>query len=388
MNSFPTINPERMSMKPFLFALLLSSVAGRASAFEQPKIYDLKPNDRVIVLGDSTTYEGTFVAGHVRLVDQAQKEQIPDKNVIVYGFGWAQNETAALLGERGQINVYVRSNPPKYGFHPHVFLWDAPWKDGRPTVAIINMGLNDSKAGDKVIPAYVEILRKAVLELRELKVFPILCATTTWGGLKQTKGFAEAARALAKELDCPLIDLYAAHAQWITEHTKDGTLPAEFAPTRDGVHLSSIGETLSATTFLQALGLKPEWKQYQVRVTTYRKSKGEVDLVVTADPPLPAPKTPYAFRPFWPNMVNNMPLVPPGTRLTLEVKPRAGYSFYGWQMFAGQPLATATNTITLTVDRHLNLEAFVLPSDSADPVPQALQDAKRKLSPKIPGENP
>ena len=35
--------------------ILLWATTGMALAYDQPKVYDLKPNERVVILGDSTT---------------------------------------------------------------------------------------------------------------------------------------------------------------------------------------------------------------------------------------------------------------------------------------------------------------------------------------------
>jgi hypothetical protein len=51
-------------MKPrrIISILVALALAGTASAYEQPKVYDLKANERVLVLGDSATYDVTCVA--------------------------------------------------------------------------------------------------------------------------------------------------------------------------------------------------------------------------------------------------------------------------------------------------------------------------------------
>lgn len=117
------------------------------------------------------------------------------------------------------------------------------------------------KAGPGGVEPYTKNLREAVGLLRERKQTVILTTPGTWGGLTQTKPYAEAARVLASELKCPLIDLYAVQSELITAHTKDGNLDPAFNPTVDGVHLSALGQKLWAETILKALGLKPEWQK-------------------------------------------------------------------------------------------------------------------------------
>jgi len=57
-----------MRLSHIITFLAMLTLAVPASAFEQSKVYDLKPNERVLILGDSTTWDGTSEAGYVRLV--------------------------------------------------------------------------------------------------------------------------------------------------------------------------------------------------------------------------------------------------------------------------------------------------------------------------------
>ena len=257
-------------------------------AFEQPAIYQLKPKDRVLILGDSTTSDGIQPAGYVQLVEQAQREQILGMDVKVWGYGFAMKGTWTLLGDRGYVNGYVKS---------------LLGKEGAPTVVIINLGLNDSKSGINGVVAFVENLRQAVDMLRTFGVTVILCTPTTWGGLSQTKPYAEAGRTLAAELKCPVIDLYAVHAEQIAAHTKDGVLTPGANPTRDGAHLNGLGETLSASAILQSFDLKPIWQKYQLRVRLSRNGKGKILVELDAS------------------------AYPAGTKVTLTVIPEPGSEF-------------------------------------------------------------
>jgi len=126
-------NTMRLSHIITLLATLTLAVP--AAAYEHPKVYDLKPNDQVVILGDSTTADGVDVAGYVRLVDQAINEQIPGKNVAI--------RAAAAYG------ATLPSFPPGFGD----FIKKATPKNP-PTVAIINLGINDSGAGENGLPLY------------------------------------------------------------------------------------------------------------------------------------------------------------------------------------------------------------------------------------------
>jgi hypothetical protein len=95
-------------------ALLILATVTTAWAFDQPKVYELKTNDQVLILGDSTTADGLLPAGYVPLTDQAQREQRPDLHVKVDGIGYAMSTSADVL-ERFMPMVdqrLAKANPP------------------------------------------------------------------------------------------------------------------------------------------------------------------------------------------------------------------------------------------------------------------------------------
>lgn len=294
-----------MFRKHTLLTALLFCFTGLAtvSAFEQPLIYQLKSKDTVLVIGDSTTADGLKPAGYVRLVEQALSEQIPDQGVGISGLGYPMKTTAILGGQIANVKKLLE-------------------KGNGPTVVIINLGLNDSKEKEKGVTPFTDNLRKAIGELQAMKVTAIICTPTTWGGLTQTKPYAEAARALATETKCLLIDLYAVHADHIVANTKDGKLLPGTNPTRDGVHMNGIGETLSAGAVLQAFGLKTVWKKYQLR--TMCRAYGKI----TIDP--------------------DLPFYEPGTKVTVTAIPADGAFFKFW---SGDHQGSEAKT-TVTMDRH------------------------------------
>ena len=231
----------------FIFNLLAMLALGQAtlSAFDQPAVQQLQAKDHIVIFGDSTTAGGFGPAGYGQLLTQALGEQLPGAKLSAICKNTRTTDT--LLGPTGWIlgdkfETLRKAEPA-------------------PTISIIILGLNDSKAGPGGVERYTKNLREAVGLLRERKQTVVLTAPSTWGGLTQTKPYAEAARVLATELKCPLIDLYAVQSELITAHTKDGNLDPAFNPTVDGVHLSALGNKLWAETILKALGLKPEWKK-------------------------------------------------------------------------------------------------------------------------------
>jgi len=316
---------------------------GTAVAYDQQQIYQLKPNDHILILGDSTTAEGVGVGGYVRLVDQAQHEQIPEKGVVVRAIGGNGMEMQHIVVPQGTIPGAVKS---------------MVGKEHAPTVVVLTFGLNDAK--DAVAPGvarYTKSARTAITQLRELKMLVILCTPPLWGGLDATKPYAEAARSVAEEMKVPLIDLYAAHAEQFVKKP---------SCTRDGVHFSMFGNTFQAGVILQAFGLKPVWKKYQLRLTVCKGSK------ITQDPELPS-NAPTIIPPG--NWTENWPLeqaaYAPGTKVTLKVEPEAGYTFLGWRNMTGDATAEKSDIkssqLTITMDQHKWFMAISQPIEAKKP---------------------
>jgi lysophospholipase L1-like esterase len=326
------------------------ALAGTAWASEQSKVYDLKPNERILVLGDSTTHDGNTVGGYVRLVDQAIQEQVPDRKAAIRahaGYG------APLVPDRPEKRQTMTEwFKPVLG-HPNA-----------PTTVMINLGLNDSKQGEAHVPTYEKWVRQYVEELRAAKMNVILCTPTLWGGLKQTKSYAEAVRRVATEMKCPLIDLYAAHA---------AALEQKKVLTCDGTHLNTAGEVLSASTILKAIGLKAEWKKHQLRISARRNGYstgvegwcggpliGNTRCVV-AEPALPEgrpelenPKGKFGHSDcLWiANWPTQQAAYAPGTKVTLKLDPASGRIFHHWADWDGLLPKDAPATLTIIMDGH------------------------------------
>jgi lysophospholipase L1-like esterase len=318
-----TTNMHR-TMSAVLFAFCALSIpvahAGEADpkAFVQPKVHELKPQDVIWILGDSTTADGVHPAGYVRLVEQAIQEQLPDHKIVVIGKGVPMKKSRSLGPHVETIKALAKADPKSR-------------REQMPTVVIFNYGLNDQgfTPATNALEVYTENIRQAITELQAVGVTPMPCATTARGSIDRMpmKPYADATRAVAAELKCPFIDLHSTHVAHILTHSdKDGRFALGMSPTRDGTHLTSRGETLSATAILRAFGLKPEWRKYQLRVSPGHATK------VTADPA--------------------QTLYEPGTKVTLTAEIPAGFEFRGWVFGDGIPVSTE-KTVTITMDRHI-----------------------------------
>jgi hypothetical protein len=240
---------------------------------------------------------------------------------------------------------------------------------------MINLGLNDSKGGEANVPVYEKWVRQYVEELRGIKMNVILCTPTLWGGLNPTKSYAAAVRRVANEMKCPLIDLNAAHADAFEQKKP---------LTRDGVHLNTAGEVLSASTILRAFGLKAEWKRYQLRISARRNGwstkvegwcggplTGNTKCVL-ADPALPEAK-PELENPkgkfghldcLWiANWPTQQAAYAPGTKVTLKLDPASGRIFHHWADWDGLLPKDAPATLTIIMDGHKAVDlSYELPA--------------------------
>jgi len=340
MNRYPNRNLSRDQAIPqplfgcrhplFCLAMLFCLAgSGTVVAFDQPQVYQLKPKDRVCIMGDSTTVDGFAVGGYAQQVIQALKEQIPDQNIVVNARCRSTRKADSFVG-------WVEELKTKIGASDF------------PTVVIGNFGLNDSGAGEKGLAPYTDHLRRAVALLREMKVTPILCTPTTCNGLDRTKLYAEAVRTLTAELKVPLIDLYAAHAEQIVKNTIDNKIQPGTSPVRDGTHLTIVGETLSASAFLKAFGLKPVWQKYQLRVGTYKiGTRGSAGGKITLEP--------------------DQPFYAPDAKVTLTFLPDPGNTFTRWFNYEGIVITETTTKLTVTMDRHKWIMAEAKPDEVKKP---------------------
>ena len=292
--------------------------AGVVSAFDQPAVYQLKSKDNLLIMGDSTTARGIPVAGFVPLIDQAQREQLPELGAKVTGLGYDMSTSRDLI-------VHYMPMVDR--------LLQAP---NPPTVVAILIGLNNAKEKEAGVAAYTEDLRTLHKLLTERKLRVMYCTpSAAVYDLGVMKSYAQAARKVATELKCPLIDVQTAWVEHVQANFKDGKFPTGTNPTCDGCHFSQMGQNLTAATIIQGLGLKPVWQKYQIRTGIGGGGRGKITL------------TP------------DLPFYPAGTAVTLKVTTEAGDTLQGWAL-DGHPGIVATDAeYTLTMSNHHAITAMI-----------------------------
>ena len=343
--------------------LLLSGlISTSVFAFDQAQIYQLKPKDHVLILGDSITTDGQCTGGFVRLVDQVQHEQLPELGAIVRAIGGYGARMPAFPG----------------GFDYVVKMAQKP---NPPTVAIIALGVNDSGGGEKEMSVYTDKMRKAVTQLREAKMTVILC--TLIGTRPHWISYSEAVRTIAVEMKCPLIDLSAAYIDNMNKNTPNKNKPDDFLPGtyphRDGVgHLNMYGEILSATTFLKAFGLKPVFTKYHIRCGGRMENGGfrtdelgqnyygggkvkvEPEMATISPPP-----TNPGWEANWPMEQQSFTR---GTKVTLTATPNAGHTFLRWERLHPDMVFPETSPkLTVTIEENVWITAVFKPIEAKKP---------------------
>ena len=296
--------------------------AGVVSAFDQPAVYQLKSKDHLLIMGDSTTARGIPVAGFVPLTDQAQREQLPELGAKATGLGYDMSTSRDLIVHYMPMvdRMLLAPNPP--------------------TVVALFIGLNNSGQKEAGVGPYTEDLRTLHKLLTERKLRVIYCTPSAFvSELNRMKPYAEAARKVAAELKCPLIDVQAAWVEHVHVNFKDGKFLPNANLTADGCHFSQLGENLTATTILQGLGLKPVWQKYQLRTGFGGGGRGKVTV---------APELPF---------------YPPGTKVMVKVTIEAGDTMQGWAMDKWSDIVATGAEYTVTMSNHHAVVALIRRKD-------------------------
>jgi len=180
-------------------------------------------------------------------------------------------------------------------------------------------------------------------------------------------------------MKCPLIDVEAAYVDNTNKNTPNKDKPHDYLPGtyphRDGCHLNMYGETLSASTYLKAFGLKPVWQKYQIRASagrignrvrvgsdnaTYGGGKFKIEPEFPPNASTPA----FCGNENWPL---EQQAYAPGTKVTLTLLPDAGLMFNRWYTLEEGTLKETSPSLTITIDRHTWIYAEVKPIEAKKP---------------------
>ena len=202
-----------------------------------PKSLLLQKNSQIVAIGDSITYFG----GYLRDSDAALAKLYPAlalPKIINAGIG---GHMAENLVARFQKDVV----------------------DHQPAVVTISIGINDvnlrlkAPPDEKILKAYQENISKMV-DLAQRKGIKVILLTPTliWEdpkgeGNKRLVQYVDAMKAVALDKKCGLADVHAMFLEALKH--KPANVGAWL--TRDGIHLSPVGDAVMAIGVLRALGV-------------------------------------------------------------------------------------------------------------------------------------
>ena len=276
-------------MKTLFTPLLLAVVFASASRAADP--FELKPNDRVVFIGDALVERDTAY----NYLETMLTVRYHGKGVTFRNIGWSGDtvwgESRAVFGQQKDgYNALIKAI-----------------NETRPTVVFLNYGMNESFAGaaglahfeegynallDNVLdpakdaqyvaapPAQAKDRRNPKEELapaaaekrpvpRVVLVSPIAFQTDEANALSKNvkqnenlKLYSEAIKKLAEKRGALFIDMFS--------HFGGGTLHKRARLTSDGMHLNAEGYKFYAAGVETALGLKPAaWKFKSVDAGEY-----------------------------------------------------------------------------------------------------------------------
>ena len=221
----------------FMLAALCASAAGGD--------FFLRDGDRIVIVGDSITVQGNYV----RYIENYLRTRFPKWNVVV--------RNAGINGYRADLGYPVMDDD--------VLLW-------KPTVAIVNYGMNDGRrrGGDEL---YAKWIVPYVDKLLASRARVVLCSNTpldlgdppgTYTNYNRSfVKMAAFAKKVATERGLPFVDQFNyMHPIWgknwqtekpvpVTDHTRPQHSP-------DCVHARAPGQLMMAYIILRTLGAPAE----------------------------------------------------------------------------------------------------------------------------------
>lgn len=222
--------------------------------------YLIQPNDRIMFIGDSSTFQGSIAAnGFVRLFEDELAKQLGSRNIAVFN-------AAVNLASNARILANIQENRAVAHFQPTKIIM----------VSGTDQFANKTETSLKQIRFETEALFAAVSDVPSIQF--IFCATLPFGEkidgsnpmdviLEEYVGMTQR---VAKVYDVAFVDLYSPTLKYL-ESTNIDNLPSSIL-TYNGTALNAAGHQLVSSTLLKALGVVESNDDENVLTTKQREA--------------------------------------------------------------------------------------------------------------------
>jgi hypothetical protein len=231
-----------MTMIQFEYLLIVVALVFLCGLVDSVQ-YSIEPNDRIMFIGDSNTFQGsTAPHGFVNIFQRELKKQFEEATVFNAAINLATNEQIReKIIEGGALKFYM------------------------PTKIIMVSGhdqfVNYTSTSLKTLRFEIESIMAAVVDI---PISFIFCSTLLYGekidGSNEmdeiVEEFVGMTQRVAKVYDVMFIDLYSKQLKYL-ETTNIDNLPSSIL-THNGTALNAAGHSLVASTLLQELGINQD----------------------------------------------------------------------------------------------------------------------------------
>ncbi|HLQ98284.1 MAG TPA: SGNH/GDSL hydrolase family protein [Candidatus Dormibacteraeota bacterium] len=210
---------------------------------ERGALMKIKPNEKVIFIGDSITEDGRFEDskemgnGYVRLIDDYIKARYPSNNIQIINKGIGGNRVTDLKNR-----------------------WEEDVIQQAPDWVSISIGVNDvwrrldNPTIEQVYPTeFEQVYRQLLSEVKNKTDAQIIIMDPTIieedvhsEGNQLLKEYVKITEQLSKDFQAVHIAMYYAFIQYVKEYPEN-TL------TTDGVHMNSLGRMLMAKKWMESM---------------------------------------------------------------------------------------------------------------------------------------
>lgn len=224
-----------------------TSAGAMSRPASQPAGVRIKPGDRIVAMGDSITQAG----GYLRVIDAVFAQQYPDLKIPRIINAGISGQKAEDMVQRFEKDVVAR----------------------KPDIVTISVGINDvwhrleQPHDPQVLAEYRRNLDRMVRMASEAGARVFILSPTVIEedaeseGNRRLKMYIQAGQEVAREGKAEYVNLHELFLRVVRRRRdlgQKGQAKGDERLTTDGVHMTSMGDTVMAVGFLRALGVPDE----------------------------------------------------------------------------------------------------------------------------------